>query len=121
MVSLQHKRRVVAGVMSQGPCSQRKACRYLGLHRSSGRYQPKEPSDWLRKLYDQVEKLSQKHPRLGYRKLTRMLRAEGWKAGASVTVQEYHDRWPDIKAPIPLNHEFDLSDETEPVSGPSGI
>jgi len=51
------------------------------LHRSSGRYQSKEPSDWLRKLHDQVERLSQKHPRLGYRKLTRMLKAEGWKAG----------------------------------------
>jgi transposase InsO family protein len=53
----------------------------LGLHRSSGRYRNKGPSDWLLRLHQHLEVLSRKHPRLGYRKLTRMLRTEGWKVG----------------------------------------
>jgi putative transposase len=32
-------------------------------------------------LTPMIEALSRKHPRLGYRKLTRLLRAEGWNAG----------------------------------------
>jgi putative transposase len=31
--------RAVEGVMRTGLCSQRRACRYLGLHRSSSRYE----------------------------------------------------------------------------------
>jgi transposase InsO family protein len=53
----------------------------LGLHRSSGRYQNKGPTQWLLRLGERLEALSRKHPRLGYRKLTRLLRAEGWKVG----------------------------------------
>ena len=81
MVSPAQKRQAVRGVVAAGLCSQRRACRYLGLHRSSGRYREKAPSDWLLRLHRQVETLSRKHPRLGYRKLTRMLRSEGWKVG----------------------------------------
>jgi len=32
-------------------------------------------------LHEQVEALSRKHPRLGYRKLTRTLRRDGWNVG----------------------------------------
>jgi transposase InsO family protein len=32
-------------------------------------------------LTEETERLSRKHPRLGYRKLTRLLRSDGWKAG----------------------------------------
>jgi len=53
----------------------------LGLHRSIGRYQNKGPTDWLLRLRERLEALSLKHPRLGYRKLTRLLRAEGWSVG----------------------------------------
>jgi len=53
----------------------------LGLQRSSGRYQNKGPTEWLLRLREQLEALSRRHPRLGYRKLTRMLRAEGWIVG----------------------------------------
>jgi len=81
MVSPLHKRRAVAQVVTAGLCSQRRACRYLGLHRSSGRYQNKGPTQWLLRLGERLEALSRKHPRLGYRKLTRLLRAEGWKVG----------------------------------------
>ena len=68
-------------MVTAGLCSQRRACRYLGLHRSSGRYQNKGPTEWQLRLGERLEALSRKHPRLGYRKLTRLLRAEGWMVG----------------------------------------
>jgi len=81
MVSPSQKRRAARGVIKTGLCSERRAHRYLGLWRSSGRYQAKEPSDWLLRLHQEIEALSRKHPRLGYRKLTRLLRNAGWTAG----------------------------------------
>ena len=53
----------------------------MGLHRSSHRHAPRQPSDWLLRLHAQIELLSHRHPRLGYRKLVRLLRREGWQAG----------------------------------------
>jgi transposase InsO family protein len=81
MVSPAQKRRAAQGVVATGLCSQRRACRYLGLHRSSGRYRQTGPTERLLRLHEQIEALSRKHPRLGYRKLTRLLRTEGWNAG----------------------------------------
>ena len=81
MVSPQHKRRAVQLVKEAGLCSERRACQYLRINRSSGRYRQKEPSDWLLKLNKQVQSHSKKYPRLGYRKLTRILQSEGWKVG----------------------------------------
>jgi transposase InsO family protein len=79
MVSPRSKRRAVRLVA--GLCSQRRACRYLELHRSSSRYREKGPNDWLLALQKQVEHFSKKYPRLGYRKLTRILKNDGWKVG----------------------------------------
>ena len=81
MVGPSQKRRAVQGVVAAGICSQRRACRYLGLHRSSHRHEPKQPSEWLLRLHAQIERLSHRYPRLGYRKLVRLLRCEGWQAG----------------------------------------
>ena len=65
MVSPLQKRRAVQGVVQAGLCSQRRACRYLGLHRSSHRHPPKQPSEWLLRLHQQIEKLSSKYPTPG--------------------------------------------------------
>jgi hypothetical protein len=46
---------LVMAVVSRGLCSER----LPWLPRSNGIYRPKEPGDWLRKLHDHVEKLSQ--------------------------------------------------------------
>ena len=81
MVSPSQKRRAVRGVVQAGLCSERRACRYLGLHRSSHRHPPRQPSDWLLRLHSQIEALSHRYPRLGYRKLVRLLRREGWQVG----------------------------------------
>jgi starch phosphorylase len=69
---------------------------YLGLHRSSSRYERKAPTDWLLRLHQEVEVLSRKHPRLGYRKLTRLVRAQGWQVtpqfSANRSVREYTEQ-----------------------------
>ena len=75
------KRRAVQGVVQAGLCSERRACRYLGVHRSSHRHPPKQPSDWLLRLHAQIGTLSRQSPRLGYRKLVRLLRRDGWQVG----------------------------------------
>ena len=51
LVSPSQKRRAVQGVVKAGLCSERRACRYLGVHRSSHRHEPKQPSEWLLRLH----------------------------------------------------------------------
>ena len=81
MVNPSQKQRAVQGVVQAGLCSQRRACRYLGLHRSSHRHPPKQPTEWLLFLHARIETFSHQYPRLGYRKLVRLLRRVGWQVG----------------------------------------
>ena len=59
MVSASAKREAVRRVVEDGVCSERRACRYLGLRRSSCQYRPQEAPEATRKLVER----------------------EGWKAG----------------------------------------
>ena len=53
----------------------------MGVHRSSHRHPPKPPADWLLRLHAQIEVPSHRYLRLGYRKLVRLLRRDGWQVG----------------------------------------
>ncbi len=64
-VSFSQKRRAIQGVVKAGLCSEQRACRYLGVHRSSHRPTPKQPSDWLLGLHRQIERLSNQVPTPG--------------------------------------------------------
>ena len=101
MVSPRHKRQAVAQVVSRGLCSQRAACRYLGLGRSSGRYRAQEPTEATKRLHDHIERLSRKYPRLGSRKLTKMLQAEGWKVGRKLIRRIRRERGLRVKRWLP--------------------
>ena len=57
--------------------SQRRACRVLGIHRSTHRYQAK-PSAFDERLYKRVVDLASEYGRYGYRTITSMLKNEGW-------------------------------------------
>ena len=81
MVSPSSKRQAVKLVVGQGLCSERRALRYMGLARSSGRYVGKPPGEWLNRLREAIRNLSKQRQRLGYRKVSRMLRKAGWKVG----------------------------------------
>ena len=57
--------------------SERRACRVLGQPRSARRRQPQARSDEPRLLADMVE-LATQYGRYGYRRITAMLRRDGW-------------------------------------------
>jgi putative transposase len=56
--------------------SERRACRLLGLSRSSCRYQPRRPE--VQALRQQLRELAAERRRFGYRRLAVLLRREGW-------------------------------------------
>ena len=79
-----HKRQIVESLVTGGQCSARAACRHFELHRSTFAYQAKEPDAWLAKLKAALRRMSNKHPELGYPKITRLLKKEGWKVGSRI-------------------------------------
>lgn len=57
--------------------SERRACRVVGHGRSSQRYKQRR-CDERDALTTRLHELAAKHPRYGYRRMTVLLRAEGW-------------------------------------------
>jgi len=69
------------GFVAQGRCSGHQACRYFKIHRSTYRYQAKEPDAWRKHLRAAVKHYSLKHRRWGYPKITKLLQDDGWRVG----------------------------------------
>jgi len=69
------------GFVAQGRCSGRQACRYFKIHRSTYRYQAKEPDAWRKHLRSAEKHYSLKHRRWGYPKIIKLLQEDGWKVG----------------------------------------
>jgi transposase InsO family protein len=57
--------------------SERRACKVLSQPRGTQRYQPRRV-DQDKLLVAAMRRLSPTHPRYGYRRITALLRAEGW-------------------------------------------
>lgn len=76
-----HKRQIVEELVAGGCCTARAACRHFGLHRSTFAYQAKEPDAWLARLKSALRRMSNRHPEMGYPKITKLLKDEGWKVG----------------------------------------
>ena len=72
------KKRAVAHVVGQRLCSERRACRYLGLHRSTYRYPAQQPLPQQIQLHQRIVALSWHYPRYGYRRIRALLAQEGW-------------------------------------------
>ena len=53
-MSASAKRQAVKRVVEEGVCSERRACRYLGLHRSSCQYRAQEALEETRKLVKRI-------------------------------------------------------------------
>jgi putative transposase len=77
MVSPSQKRHAAQGVVATGLCSQRQACRYLGLARSSWAYVPQPPTPRQVQIEEGIAALALRHPRYGYRRVHEMLRRRG--------------------------------------------
>ena len=80
MVSPSQKRQAVSEVVRRGLCSLRRACRYLGLARSSCSYSRKTAEEKVRAAVRRIVWLSRKYPRYGYRRIRALMLREGWKA-----------------------------------------
>lgn len=77
--------------MAQGVCSKREVCRHMGLHRSTFQYKAKEPDAWMSRLRSALKRLSRRHPELGYPKITKLLKDEGWDVGKRIIQQLRRD------------------------------
>ncbi|MAM92154.1 MAG: hypothetical protein CMI15_11880 [Opitutaceae bacterium] len=80
-VSPGHKRQIAEKLVSGGRCTARAACRHFGLHRSTFAYRAKQPDAWLSKLKAAVRRASNLYPEMGYPKIARLLKREGWSVG----------------------------------------
>ena len=70
----------MAGVHAAHPVSERRATRLLGVWRSTVRYRPhRDPQEALR---IRLRELAGSRVRFGYRRLTVLLRREGWPVNA---------------------------------------
>jgi putative transposase len=58
--------------------SERRACKVVGQHRSTQRYEPR-PDDFEERLIKEMNRLAELHPRWGYRQIWGLLVDEGWK------------------------------------------
>lgn len=68
---------MVAQVGQRLEVSQRRACQVLSQPRGTQRYQPRRV-DEDKALVGDMKRLSRLHPRYGYRRITALLRTEGW-------------------------------------------
>jgi len=68
----------VVRAQRQTKVSQRRACRTLAQARSSQRYRPRRQRDEER-LVRRILELVRQRPRFGYRRITALLRREGWR------------------------------------------
>ena len=78
MVSPAQKKQAVACVGDQRLCSERRACLYMGVHRSTYRYPVKSPLPQQVQLHQRIVSLSWQYPRYGYRRIRAVLEREGW-------------------------------------------
>ncbi|MDC0251756.1 IS3 family transposase [bacterium] len=77
MVSSSTKRRAVKFAVDEGMGSSAVACRALGLPRSTY-YRISQVSDEAKEMGQEILQLSEKHPRYGYRRITAMMRRDGY-------------------------------------------
>jgi putative transposase len=77
-VSPARRRDAVRFLVKRRRVSERRACRVVGQHRSTQRYEQLAPEYQLR-LVARMNELAGAHPRYGYRRIWALLRAEGWR------------------------------------------
>ena len=88
-------RREAVALLRLTGVSERRACRLLGLGRSSLRYRPREGRDEA--LRQRLLGLARRHPRYGYRRAWAVLRREGW----AVNLKRVHRVWKELGLAVP--------------------
>ena len=78
MVSPLLRRTAVKNLVEQGKCSQRCACRLVKISRTVVAYEARKNNE-EKELVERIKELAHQHRRYGYRRITRLLQAEGGK------------------------------------------
>lgn len=78
MVSPARRRDAVAYLVRRHKVSERRACRVVGQHRSTQRYEAL-PNDFEDRLVKDMVRHAAAHPRWGYRQIWGLLVNDGWK------------------------------------------
>jgi putative transposase len=99
MVSSSQKRHAAQGVVATGMCSQRQACRYLGLARSSWAYVSRPPKPRTVQIGEAIAALAVRHPRYGYRRVHAMLHRQGLCCNLRTVQRMRRDQGLGIKGP----------------------
>jgi len=89
MVTPAVRRNVVAHVVAVHDVSERRACRTLGLDRSSHRYRSRRPADV--ELRARIRALAHERRRFGYRRLFILLRRDGEASGKNRIYRLYRE------------------------------
>jgi putative transposase len=101
MVSPSARRKGVDHLVTNRHYSQRRACRLVGLSRSSARYVPKRAPDEA-VLAAAIHDQAQARPSYGYRRVTVMLKREGW----IVNHKRVHRLWQAAGLQLPRRKVF---------------
>ena len=80
-------RKDVAFAIEQFPITERRACKLMGLDRSSYRYEPR--SDHNQELRQELVSLARQKPRYGYRRLHALLTRRGFPVSAQRVYRLY--------------------------------
>jgi len=78
---------VVGEIRAQFGFSERRACRLVGLHRSSARYEAHPVRE--RDIRERLKQLAWQRRRFGYRRLAVLLRREGWAVNHKRVYRQY--------------------------------
>jgi putative transposase len=89
VVTPSERRRVVAHLLAAYPTSERRACRALGVARSSQRYASRRAP--CAELRARLHTLALTKPRWGYRRLYWLLRREGWLVNRKLVQPVYRE------------------------------
>jgi putative transposase len=112
MVSPARRREAIKHLVRRFHVSERRACRVLGQHRSTQRYQPL-PMDYEQRLVKRMNELAAEHPRWGYRTITTLLVSEGWK----VNVKRVRRLWRREGNRVPRRHSKGTGKRAEGIRG----
>jgi len=97
MVSPLARRSAVGYLVEQEKCSQRRACVVVGISRSVVGYAARKRRDEA-ELIRKIHELAIRHGRYGYRRITALLRREGWR----VNKKRVHRIWKAEGLSLPL-------------------
>lgn len=90
-------------------CSGRAICRWLGIHRSTLRYQPRAVPERKRLIEAEILRLSRAHPTLGYKKIARKLRELGHGVSKKLVQRVRREEGLQVPPPQPRRRRQGLS------------